>query len=415
MSKNRRGSWLFSTRSSQMEEPHKKRGSLHSSMGRPRTGALSSFGSDVTEPIKQMRAKHKGWGPTTLLSELKTNGKVPVSELPSRSSIGRFLKDQKLSKPYERHSKLPVEVCKKAKRSHSLWQVDGQGNTEVRHIGAVAMLNIKDVHSKVYVSSFPAKMKSKHSSPKTGDYQTAMRLGFVHHGRPRRLQTDHASVFYDNNSKSPFPTLFCLWLIALDIQPCFSRVHQPTDQGTVERAHQTLFNQVLCGRDDYKNWEHLFEWCETRRKALNQDIPSTACDNQPPLSKYPKAKHSGRYYHPQMEVDLLNMNKVFTFLAKGKWFRKVAASRTIKLGGQVYYVPNVKPYEQLMITFCKKEGKLLFQNDKELVVAKLPLKGISKERLMNDLGNFANCHAIQLEIPFDWESQKLNTTLRDPN
>jgi len=106
-------------------------------MGRPRSGALSSFGAGVGEEIKQMRDKHKGWGPTTILSELKTDGKIPSSQLPSRSSIGRFLKDQKLSKTYERHSALPVEVCKKAKRCHSLWQVDGQGNTEVNNIGVV--------------------------------------------------------------------------------------------------------------------------------------------------------------------------------------------------------------------------------------------------------------------------------------
>lgn len=394
-----------------MEIHHKKRGSLHSQMGRPKTGALSSFCAAIPHQVRQKRNKHEGWGPTTILAELKKEDLI--KGLPSRSSIGRYLKEQGMSKPYEPHADLPVEPCQKAKRCHSLWQIDGQGNTDVTNVGIIAMLNIKDVHSRVYAGIFPAKMTSKQSSPKTGDYQTAMRLGFLHHGLPRRLQSDHASVFYDNNSKSPFPTSFCLWLIALGIQPCFSRVHQPTDQGTVERAHQTIYNQVLLGRKDYKNWEQLFEQCQARRNMLNLYIPSTACDGQAPLTKYPKAKHSGKYYHPFLEEQLMDMNRVFDFLAKGKWFRKVARSRTIKLGGQVYYVPNVKPREQLLITFSKKEKKLLFQSDKELVVAQLPLKGITKENLMNDLGSLTQCHSIQLEIPFDWETQKVNTTFSD--
>jgi transposase InsO family protein len=379
-------------------------------MGRPCTGALSSFDASIRARLTILRGNHEGWGPTTLRCELE---KHPTNSYPCRSSIGRYLQEQQLSQRYERHQALPVEAVKKAKRSHSLWQVDGQGNSDVHGVGAIAMLNIMDVHSKIYVSCFPAMMKNMQGHPNTLDYQTAMRLGFVNHGRPRRLQSDHASVFYDNKSKSPFPTLFCLWLIALDIEPCFSRVHRPTDQGQVERAHQTLFNQVLKGRGDYKNWNHLFEWCEQRRIALNQTIPSTACKNQPPLVRHPKAKHSGRFYHPQTEAQLLDMNKVFNFLTKGKWFRKVAANQTVCLGGHTYYISGATPKEQLQISFCKKDQHLSFQNAKELVLASLPLKGIDKQALMGDLGVLTNFATIQLEIPFSWEAIKVNTTLSD--
>ena len=381
-------------------------------MGRPKEGALSSFASQISDQIKDMRSKQEGWGPTTLLVELKKKYGDGLP-LPSRSSIGRYLQAHQLSSSYEPNLDLPVSPCKRAKRAHSLWQVDGQGNEYVEGIGPIAMLNIKDIGSSVYVACLPAQMKSMQGHPNTRDYQMAMRLGFMHHGRPRRVQSDHASVFYDNHSKSPFPTTFCLWLISLGIEPCFSRVHRPTDQGEVERMHQTVFNQVLKGRTDYKSWEHLFQWCEQRRHRLNYDIPSSATDGLAPLKKYPKAKHSGRHYHPHLESHLIDMKKVYAFLAKCKWYRRLATNRTICLGGMVYYVPNTKPKEQLFITFCNETKSLVFQNDKELVVASIPIKGISAAQLMGDLEQFAHIPNLQLKLPFDWEHLKINTTLRD--
>lgn len=396
-----------------MAAAYKKRGSLHSAMGRPKTGAMSSFPAFLQNRVKAMRTQHEGWGPTTLLAELKADEQLCAGRLPSRSTIGQFLQQEKLSRNYEPHSPLPVEPCKKAKRCHSLWQIDGQGNSQVPEVGPIAMLNIKDVHSSVYVSSFPAKMKSMTGHPNTSDYQTAMRLGFIEHGLPRRLQSGHASVFYENKSKSPFPTVFCLWLVGLGVEPCYSRVHQPTDQAQVEKAHQTVFDQVLRGRNDYKSWEHLFEWCKKRRIRLNESIPSRATDKLPPLKKYPKAKHSGRFYQPQMEAGLIDMKAVFAFLAKGKWFRTVAGNKTVSLGGQAYYISGAKHGEQLKITFCKQKQNLVFQNDKELEIAQMPIKGITPERLMGNMERFVRLPASQFEFPFNWEAQKVSTTFSD--
>lgn len=371
---------------------------------------MSSFPRALQDQVRTMRGQEQGWGPTTILTELQLDKKWATSQLPSRSVIGAFLKQEQLSKSYEPNHALDVEGCKKAKRCHSLWQIDGQGNSQVKGVGALAMLNIKDVHSSILAASFPARMKNMQSHPNTSDYQTVMRLGFIHHGLPGRLQSDHASVFFDNGSKSPFPTLFCLWLISLGIQPCFSRFNQPTDQGKVERAHQTVFNQVLRRKDGFKNWEHLFESCQKRRQRLNEFIPSTATDNLPPLKKYPQAKHSGRFYHPHKEAQMISIKRVFAFLAKGKWYRKVASSRTVSLGNQVYYIPKAKPKEQLSITFCNRKKQLLFQNDKELVIHQMPLKGICVESLMGNLQQLARFPSLQLELPLFWEAQKVNTT-----
>lgn len=396
-----------------MESDTKKRGSLHSSMGRPIVGSMGSFPESLRKAISDLRDKEKGWGADTILSELQLDKRWIDTKLPSRSSLASFLKQEGFTKVYEPHSPVPVPVCQKAKRSHSLWQVDGQGNVNVSGVGAIAMLNIKDVYSSVYVCNLPTRMKSMTSHPNTCDYQTAMRFGFIQHGLPHMLQSDHASVFYENSSKSPFPTRFCLWLIGLGIQPCFSRVHRPTDQGKVERAHQTFSRQVLSRKGGFKNWEDLLYVCQQRRQRLNEHIPSSATDNVPPLKKYPKARHSGRFYHPEQEAQMINMQRIYAFLAKGKWFRKVARNKTVSLGSKVYYIPGAKYQQQLVITFNNHKKLLIFQNDKEQIIYQAPVKDLYPELLMGNLEQFERLPALQLELPFDWNAQKINTTFSD--
>ena len=130
------------------------------------------------------------------------------------------------------------------------------------------------------------------------NYQIALRLGFLDFGLPKKIQVDHASVFYDNHSKSPFPTRFHLWLIALGIELVYSRVHRPTDQAKVERSHEILFNQTVRSHKA-EDWKHLYEICQNRRKVLNEEFPSSTCNGKPPLKAFPKAKHSGKIYAPQ--------------------------------------------------------------------------------------------------------------------
>jgi len=372
-------------------------------MGRKPTGKLSSFEQPIHQELIRLRKLYSDWGPKTLLVELQDNPRFSKKELPSIRSIARFLNEQGLSRGYRTHSDLPTVPLFKPNFSHELWQVDGQGNTSVNEVGCIAMLNIKDVFSKTYVATWPAKMKSMQGHPNTSDYQTVLRLGFMEFGMPKHLQTDHASVFYDNNSKSPFPTILHLWLVGLGIKLVFSRVHRPTDQGVVERSHQTLEKQVLKRTIDFNNWEELYSFCQKRREKLNNRIPSSSTNNQSPLVEHPEAKHSGTFYQVNQEDNLIQLNRVYEYLSKQTWFRKIANNKTVSLGNQTYYIAGAKPKEQVKITFCKENMKLTFYNEQQTV--QLPIKGITKEILM---GNLKKLPSHQLLIPFDIETQKIN-------
>src|SRR6266511_6422793 len=47
------------------------RNGLTSQMGRPATGPLGTFSAQLRDAIVQMRQSHPGWGPDTILAELR--------------------------------------------------------------------------------------------------------------------------------------------------------------------------------------------------------------------------------------------------------------------------------------------------------------------------------------------------------
>lgn len=269
------------------------------------------------------------------------------------------------------------------------------------------MLNIKDVYSKIYCMAYPNLKASIHGHSKRLDYQCALRLAFMEHGLPQSIQTDHESIFYENKGKSPFPTLFHLWLVGLGISMSFSRMRRPTDQGMVERMHQTIENQVA-SKSELPDWESFFHLCQNRRRFLNQHFACRSLDGRSPFEVHAEQKHSGRYYHPQHEEQLLSLDRIYDLLSKGKWYRKASKNRSLTLGGEVYYVAKAPSLSQLCITFDRETKLLHFHDDKEILVERLPIKGICKKHIMGDI--FWKLVNVQLELPLFWETQKLDTT-----
>jgi hypothetical protein len=229
--------------------------------------------------------------------------------------------------------------------------------------------------------TFPVHVKGAMSQPDTDSYFWALRLAFEEWGLPKAIQVDKDSVFIDNTSKSPFPGRLHLWLIGLGIKFCFITVPPPLKQAMVERSHQTLDKQTLKGQN-YSYWKQLFQFTNTRRKRLNENLPSRMLDGRPPLTAFPKAKHSGRYYNLEQEEQIIDMSRIYKYLAKCCWFRRISKAKTISLSGSIYYLKNAKPEEQIQIKFCNRAKKLIFRDAKEHIVAQLPLKDFSVQDIM---------------------------------
>ena len=382
---------------------HKKKGrrGLTSIMGRPKRGALSSYPKRVREQIHQIRQQYPGWGSKTIYEEL-CDAKIE-KRIPAPASIGRYLKEQGLSRRYQRHSELPDTEKPEVTRVHQLWTMDASGATAVSELGLVALINVSDCTSRLRAVSYPVisgKKRVTHN-PDTIDYQTALRLAFTDFGLPECIQVDRAAVFYDNKAKSAFPTRFHLWLIALGIELCFSRPRTPTDQAITERSHQLWDQQCLQGQI-FSTWDDLFRVLRKRRSFLNQRLPCASLGNKPILTVFPDAVHSGRHYRPEYEHELLDLSRLWQYLSKGRWFRSVSKVGTFTIGGFQYYLDYTLAGQQVELTFDPELTAFTCLNEAGELIAHIPIQGISFDSLMGDL--ITHLPVFQLHLPFDWRS-----------
>jgi len=384
------------------------RAGLVSQIGRPTRGALSSYPVEIREAIIRWRNEHPGWGADTLLAELELHPSFSGQKLPSSASISRFLQERGFPKPQEKHSELPDSDSKQSGGPHNVWEMDARGYQYIPDVGMITLINLNDRFSHVRLLSYPCQLGEKRviRHANTADYQVALRLAFTTWGRPVVLQVDHESVFYDNKTKSPFPTRLHLWLRALDIQLTFGRVHRPTDQAMTERSHQLWAGQVLTGQR-FPHWQTLYDALQNRRTFLNNHLPCASLNQQPPLIAYPQAKYSGRFYRPEYEVDMLNLQSVYEYLAQGRWFRRVASNGIISLGGYVYFVGAKWRQQQLEIRFDAQEQKFLCYDGTGSLIKQLPWKGDLREHLIGDSLPISNLPSFQLHLPLTWEDVRL--------
>jgi len=172
-------------------------------MGRPATGPVSTFPSELKEAILHLRQLHPGWGPATLLVALKTDDSWRDQPLPSRARIATLLKQAGLTRRYQPHHDLIQPPRARLVDPHQEWQMDAQGIMRVEGVGKVSLISIVDVVSGLKAESYPS---LETTNPALPDYQLTLRRAFLTYGLPQVLTLDHGTVFYDNTTPSPFPT-----------------------------------------------------------------------------------------------------------------------------------------------------------------------------------------------------------------
>ena len=369
---------------------------LASRMGRPPTGALGQFPLEIRDAVREMRENHSGWGPLTIRTELEDNLRFAGMRLPSRSRIAAFLNQEGFTRKYERHSELPQTEAGDPQRAHEEWEVDAQGVIEVSALGSASIINISDLFSRLKVDSFPC-LDTSH--PSTLDYQLVLRRAFVQYGLPERVSLDHDSVFYDNTCASPYPTTLHLWLIALGIEVRFIEKKPPAEHSVIERTHQTVTQQAIAGQA-FADGPALQKSLSERLDFLNLRFPSRSLGGQPPLVAYPEAHHSGRPYRPEWEEAMLDMQRLYDYLAQGRWFRRTSSQGQFSLGTHRYGAGKNLSNQTLEITFDPqtREMKCLSEDGSQEI--RLPAQRLTKANLTGELGPLIALLAYQLALPF---------------
>ena len=390
---------------------------LVSRMGRPVRGALSSYPKEIVEVLSRWRQDHPGWGPKTLRTELALDERFLGKQHPSRSSIARWLKESQRVRLYEKHSQLPRADTTSAQSCHAEWELDAKGYQQVPDLGLVSLININDTFSRVRLISHPCWLGQKRIEryPATEDYQQALRLAFCAWGLPDQLATDHDRIFYDETSKSPFPTRFHLWLLSLGIQLKFGRLRVPEDQAITERSHQIWDQQVLEG-SHFESVQQLRQALHQRQLFLNEHLPCASLHEQPPLLAYPQARLPKRPYRPEYETDLMDLQPVYTYLSQGQWFRKVSAVGSISIGRHIYHLGyDWRPDQYVDVTFQPEELAYVCRtgSGKE---KHFPAARLTKAELIGELLPF-QLPAFQLALPFSWHDWRalLYTELPTPD
>ena len=386
------------------------RSGMSSKMGRPPTGALSQCSSEIRQKITTLREEHSGWGPITILTELEKDTVFSEMKMPSRSRIAAYLKQENYTRKYEKHSELPQPKEKKVKQAHEIWEVDAQGKLVLPELGTVSIINIKDLFSRLYVMSHPS-MGTSH--PGTKDYQLAFRRAFIERGLPEKVSFDHDSVFYDNASKSPYPSKLHLWLIALGISVRFIKKKPPAEHSVIERSHQTIEKQALDGQT-FANSQMLEKSLAERRKFLNSSYPSRSLGGKTPLEACPEAAYSKREYRIEWEEDLLDMSTVFDYLSQGRWFRRTSSQGQFSLGANLYNIGYSFLKQTLEITFDALRNEFLCLSENGKKEFRFPAKGLTKSELMNEINPFLNSPEHQLQLPFSmtaWREARIATEM----
>jgi transposase len=379
------------------------RAGLASRMGRPAVGALATASAEMKDAILELREAHPGWGAQTLRLEIAKDMRFAGLRIPSRARIAAYLKEQNKVRKYERHQDLPEPKARPAQRPHQEWEMDAQGVTTVAGLGKVSFINLLDVFSHTSIDSHAC---PNTCHPKSQEYQRVLRRAFIRYGLPEQISLDHDSVFYDNKSASPFPSVIHLWLIGLGVQVRFIHKRPPLEHAQIERHHQTIAGQAFEGQT-FANVIALQRSLQARMLFLNQEYPTRALDRQSPFQAFPQARHSSRLYYLEAEEQLLDMQRVHDYLQNGRWFRQVSSVGTFSLGGHIYNATTHFADQTLEITFNGPTRKLTCLPEKETRAFQLDIQGLTKAELMCNPLTLPCYSAYQLALPLAYPDTTL--------
>jgi hypothetical protein len=140
---------------------------------------------------------------------------------------------------------------------------------------------------------------------------------------------------------------------------------------------------------------------------LNQEYPTRALEGQPPFQAFPRARHSSRFYCLDVEMQLLDMQRIYDYLQSGRWFRQVSSVGTFSLGGHIYNVTTRFADQTLETTFNGATRKLICLPEKETTAFQLDIQGLTKTALMGNSSALSSYTAYQLALPFPYPDTTL--------
>ncbi len=144
----------------------------------------------------------------------------------------------------------------------------------------------------------------------------------------------------------------------------------------------------------------LWAGLDQRRMILNRYLPTRVLNGQAPLEAYPGALHSARSYRPEWEAELLDLARVYRYLAHGRWFRRTNSHGEFQRATQSYYVGDPFRRHTIEIRFDPDRITFVCQPEGSDATMCLPVRNLTKAYLMGELNSFLKLPPYQRALPF---------------
>ncbi|MCC6568161.1 MAG: helix-turn-helix domain-containing protein [Anaerolineales bacterium] len=317
------------------------------------SGILSSFDPIVRFAILRVKRQHCEWGAPVVLDEVAQRASVKGRPSPKASQTAEYFHQfgNRLVRPQRNlRPPPPIEPVPEG-REAVVFQLDMQERLHLEKLGYFNVVSIRAPKWGITVGYFPHQAGEKRWERKVSQAEARedCRSAFETWGLPDILQTDLDKVLVCSD-ESPFPTDFVLFHVGLGI---FHRpIRRVTQNASVERSHRTFDKQMLSGVAT-ETWADFLTHVQSELTRLTERIPSraNACHGQIPIQAHPEALTPKRPYRRNLEDQLFDMQRVYRYLAGGKWVRHTSAKGQFHFANRVYSVGAAHRFQYVTITF----------------------------------------------------------------
>jgi hypothetical protein len=323
-------------------------------VGRPATGLLSTFDPLVRHVALRLKRERPHAGPDVILADMAIRPSLRGLRLPSSSSLGAYFSTfgDRLVTPRP-HWQLPEQSSRllPVREAHECWLLDFDEGLNWSSVGWTNVMNVADLATGIKIGSFvhPAGSAQKRHLTPWEQIQVDFRVAFSRWGLPDRIRTDKDRRLVAPG-EYPVPMPFTLWVVGLGIH--HEIIQRVTQNGGVERFHRTWEGRLLdlaLGAD----WAAVQDYVNYEIWRMNAVLPSRGrnCRRRPPLLVYPEARTPRRYYSPQEELDIFQLERVEEYLSKGRWLRRTSVHGQFRFHSDLLNAKTHYARQVAVITF----------------------------------------------------------------
>ncbi len=262
-----------------------------------------------------------------------------------------------------------------------MFQLDMQERLHLDKLGYFNVVNIRAPKWGITVGCYPHQAGEKRWERKVSQAEARedCRETFERWGLPDILQTDLDKVLVCT-TETPFPTDFILFLVGLDI--LHRSIRRVTQNASVERSHRTFDKQMLSGVET-ETWPDFLAHVQSELTRLTERIPSraNACQGQIPTQAHPEALTPKRPYRRDLEDQLFDMQRVYQYLAGGKWIRHTSPKGQFHFADRVYSVGVAYRSQYVTITFDLETRQFIVHSQTGEEVKRLSSDWLTEARL----------------------------------